>query len=45
MILGNLEVLAEALTFAEKSGIGGHHVEHLIKGKPILSTLSICYVY
>ncbi|KAF4612421.1 hypothetical protein D9613_004199 [Agrocybe pediades] len=31
MILGNIEVIAEALTFAEKSGIGGHHVEHLIR--------------
>ncbi|PPQ77044.1 hypothetical protein CVT25_014861 [Psilocybe cyanescens] len=31
LILGNLEVLAEAFTFAQKSGIGEDHVESLIK--------------
>ncbi|KAH9486311.1 putative oxidoreductase YfjR [Psilocybe cubensis] len=31
LILGNLEILAEAFTFAQKSGIGENHVDALIK--------------
>lgn len=32
MILGNLEILAESLTFAEKSGIGSERVLDLVRG-------------
>ena len=32
MVLGTMEILAEALTFAEKSGIGSERVLDLVKG-------------
>lgn len=32
MILGTMEILAEALTFGEKSGIGSERVVDLVKG-------------
>lgn len=37
MILGTIEVLAEAHTLAEKSGIGSDAVHDLVKGKSTAS--------
>ena len=41
MILGSIEVIAEALTFAEKSGIGSDRVFDLVKGEWDLSILNL----
>lgn len=32
MILGTLEIMAEAYTLAEKSGIGAENVHNIVKG-------------
>ncbi len=36
MILGSLEILAEAYTLAEKSGIGAESVDSIVKGGSLI---------
>jgi 3-hydroxyisobutyrate dehydrogenase-like beta-hydroxyacid dehydrogenase len=47
MILGCMEVLAEAQTLAEKSGIGAEAVQNLVRGKsaPILPVCRVIHLY
>jgi 3-hydroxyisobutyrate dehydrogenase-like beta-hydroxyacid dehydrogenase len=35
MILGTLEILAEAYTIAEKAGIGAENIHKLVQGKSL----------
>jgi len=39
MILGTLEILAEAYTFAEKSGIGAENIHNFVQGNTFLLSI------